>query len=411
MKIKYSLPEIVVFSVAALLPTYLIRFHIGPLPTTVLEIVLVVGILFLIFNLFCHPRAHVSRFGSRHVGGPINNGSSTDQVKIGFPMSLGNDKLLLIGSSLILVATVIGIIVAPDKRAALGIAKAYFWEPMALSWLIIAAKPDKEKIWRAALGGFALSAFVVVIYGLLQYAHPSLIPATWTSERRITSVFDYPNAVALYLAPLVALLLSSPITVALAFFAVVVIVLAKSAGGMVAVAAALFWLGIIKNKTRVATIIAAITAILVVLLLPAAAGLRDQILMRDWSGRVHLIGWKESLAMLKDHPLFGAGLDGFKTVVAPYHHAQGVEIFQYPHNLFLTIWSELGLLGLAGFVLVLIWFFKKTFRRYSLPPTPYSLLFLAAAMLAILVHGLVDVPYFKNDLAMMFWLFITTVAL
>jgi hypothetical protein len=27
-----------------------------------------------------------------------------------------------------------------------------------------------------------------------------------------------------------------------------------------------------------------------------------------------------------------------------------------------------------------------------------------AAMTAILVHGLVDTPYFKNDLAMMFWL-------
>jgi hypothetical protein len=32
-------------------------------------------------------------------------------------------------------------------------------------------------------------------------------------------------------------------------------------------------------------------------------------------------------------------------------------------------------------------------------------------MLTIIVHGLVDGPYFKNDLAMMFWLFIILVAL
>jgi hypothetical protein len=88
---KYSTPEIIVFTVAALLPTYLIRFHIGPLPMTALEVVLVVGILILIFNIFCHPRAHI--------GGPIHIGRPYDQVTIGFtprsagPMSLGDDKL------------------------------------------------------------------------------------------------------------------------------------------------------------------------------------------------------------------------------------------------------------------------------------------------------------------------------
>ena len=29
---------------------------------------------------------------------------------------------------------------------------------------------------------------------------------------------------------------------------------------------------------------------------------------------------------------------------------------------------------------------------------------MASAMIALVVHGLVDVPYFKNDLAMLFWL-------
>ena len=31
---------------------------------------------------------------------------------------------------------------------------------------------------------------------------------------------------------------------------------------------------------------------------------------------------------------------------------------------------------------------------------------LMASMIALLVHGLVDVPYFKNDLAVLFWLLI-----
>ena len=31
---------------------------------------------------------------------------------------------------------------------------------------------------------------------------------------------------------------------------------------------------------------------------------------------------------------------------------------------------------------------------------------LMATMVALLVHGLVDVPYFKNDLSVLFWLIV-----
>jgi len=407
---KYSLPEIIVFAVAALLPTYLLRFHIGPFPTTVLEIILIVAIVAIIINAtITHPTLPYTKGGEdSHLPLRVRGG------RWGYELFWTSNKLLTIGSALILIATVIGIIVAPDKRAALGIAKAYFWEPMALAWLIITApqsasggKPDKEKIWRAVVYGFAVSAGIVIVYGLVQYAHPSFIPATWIAERRVTSVFDYPNAAALYLAPVASLFFAIPFGIIISLLALVVIVLAQSAGGLVAVGAALFFLGVSRKKTRILSVVVAITVALIVLLAPQAAGLRDQIFMRDWSGRVHEIGWKESLAMLRDHPLFGAGLDGFKTVVAPYHHAQGVEIFQYPHNLFLAAWSEIGLIGLMGLITVLIWFFRRIYVLRS----KFYVLCLAAAMLAILVHGLVDVPYFKNDLAMMFWLFIILVAL
>jgi len=411
---KFSLPEIIVFAVAALLPTYLLRFHIGPFPTTVLEVVILVAIGTLAIQKFVIARSE-SRRATRQSRENITMAALFIRLLRRLWPPRNDDALLTIGSVLILIATIVGIIVAPDKRSALGIAKAFFWEPMALAWLIIAAKPDKEKIWRAMLGGFAVSALVVVVYGLLQYTHPALIPTTWRAERRITSVFDYPNAAALFLAPLVALLLSSPATIALAFFAVIVIILAKSAGGLIAVAAALFFLGVTNKKMRVTTMVVAATITIIVLFAPPAAGLREQILLQDWSGRVHVIGWKESLAMLRDHPIFGAGLDGFKTAVAPYHHAQGVEIFQYPHNLFLAIWSELGLLGLLGFVCVFVWLFVASARKRTphptLSPSGARGKYIIAVFIAILIHGLVDVPYFKNDLAMMFWLFIVLVAL
>ena len=53
---KYSLPEIIVFATAAVLPTYLIRFHIGPFPTTLLEVVILVAIVAMIVQI-THPHS------------------------------------------------------------------------------------------------------------------------------------------------------------------------------------------------------------------------------------------------------------------------------------------------------------------------------------------------------------------
>jgi len=41
----------------------------------------------------------------------------------------------------------------------------------------------------------------------------------------------------------------------------------------------------------------------------------------------------------------------------------------------------------------------------------YFIIGLLGAMTAIIIHGLVDVPYFKNDLAAMFWVFLAIMSL
>ncbi len=108
--------------------------------------------------------------------------------------------------------------------------------------------------------------------------------------------------------------------------------------------------------------------------------------------------------MLDDAPVFGAGLSGYPSRIAPYHKADWIEIFQYPHDLFLNFWSETGLIGLAGFLWIVGRFFRQAFalRARGGWIVPAS----TAAMIALLVHGLVDVPYFKNDLAFLFWILV-----
>jgi O-antigen ligase len=66
------------------------------------------------------------------------------------------------------------------------------------------------------------------------------------------------------------------------------------------------------------------------------------------SGRTSI--WQDSLDLLAQHPLWGAGLDGFYGTVG---QTQGIE---YPHNYLLAVASETGLLGLAALTLtVLAW--------------------------------------------------------
>ena len=121
---------------------------------------------------------------------------------------------------------------------------------------------------------------------------------------------------------------------------------------------------------------------------------------------IRLNVWRATLRMLRDHPIFGAGLSGFPTTVEPYRAAVGAQPLQYPHNILLNFWSETGILGVVAFGWLLVQAFRYTllgWRRASRAWRPYHL-GVAVALVAILVHGLVDVPYWKNDLSAEFWI-------
>ncbi len=199
-----------------------------------------------------------------------------------------------------------------------------------------------------------------------------------------------------------------------AALSILAIIFSKTEAAWVGVAAGLFVLCVAQKRTRIPALIGG-AAFLVILL--GFSRFREPILqkltLQDWSGHVHRTQWVETTAMLRDHTIFGAGLSGYPTVFRPYHQATYIEIFQYPHNIVLNFWSELGLLGLLAFIWIMIVFFQQIRRSltYRLPVTGDRLLShgLAAGMLTLAIHGLVDVPYFKNDLAVQFWIFAASI--
>ena len=112
--------------------------------------------------------------------------------------------------------------------------------------------------------------------------------------------------------------------------------------------------------------------------------------------------------------LTGAGLAAYSKKIAPYHqkvNGENIEIFHHPHNIFLTMWVNLGILGLIGFVWILVWFFSVALSRNNLTIGQFNnstiIPFLAASMITLLTTGLVDSPYIKNDLSIFFWALMT----
>ena len=75
----------------------------------------------------------------------------------------------------------------------------------------------------------------------------------------------------------------------------------------------------------------------------------------------------------------------------------------------LNFWTEIGLFGAGIFMAIFGYLVYLAFkiRRINILLSAVLL----AILTAIFVHGLVDVPYFKNDLALLFWILTTYVLL
>ncbi len=380
--VAFAKPRWAFLLFVAFLPTYLIRFPLGGIPTTALEV------LFAILA--------VAWFLKRE--------KRLIDIK-------GWGALLLLWLG---VAT-FQMFVSPDFRAAAGVWKAYFIEPVLFFLMacdMLRTHEERDRALRALAGtAVAIGALALVQHftgwGVPPPFNGVPIPPATEAEFRSTAFYGFPNAIGLFLAPLIPLFLGclwadrkkkilAPFWAGAVIFSGLALVLAESEGAIIGVAAGVVASGVLHPKSRKLALAGTALAAVLLLASPLRPVLLEKATLSDWSGRVRKEIWSETSAMLKDRPLLGAGLSGYKTIFAPYHKAGHIEIFQYPHQLILNFWVELGLAGVVVFLLIMARFFQQALATRAWT--------LAGAGVALLVHGLVDVPYFKNDLAMLFWL-------
>lgn len=375
------------------LPFYLVRFKFGPLPTTALELYLV--ILFAIFL-----------FEGRAQG-----------VVEGWK-NLGRFRLPLIAW---FVTTLIAACISPNILTGLGLWRAYVLEPIGAFFILcsLSSSPSRPILSRHLSKNLFLITIILALWAVVQFTTGHGIPHPWgvsiAEGRRATGPFPYPNALALFVVPIGALALTRLsslrsilplVTVMAAFLACL---LARSDGGLIALGVAtwltLFFLPpLVIRDTRYAIpvrkllmALTALTLLLIALMPKLHQPILRELTFQNWSGKVRMYMWRDTRAMLKDHWFLGAGFGGYPTIFKPYQRTTGIEVFQYPHNILLNFWSETGILGLIAFAGILIaWAtcIRRSNRSRLLP------------LLVLLIHGLIDVPYFKNDLAILFWLLV-----
>jgi O-antigen ligase len=309
----------------------------------------------------------------------------------------------------------VAVIAAPQLFAGLGLWRAYVLEPV-LVFVVLHAVLTEEGQRRRLQRSFLLIVFPLVAWAVVQFMTGQGIPHPWdvsiAAGRRATGPYPFPNALALFVTPIAAYAFAAWVRyprrlLSLATFivSVVGILLVRSDGGLVGLLAAmtLTLLGIRWGRWLVAIGIASVITILG--LVPSIrTALWQELTFQGWSGRVRVWMWTETWQMLKDHWFFGAGFGGYPTVFDPYHKKRFIEIFQYPHTLVFNFWSETGLLGLATFTGIIVTWIRERLQAWRKQRYTDAMIFLAP-LVAILVHGLVDVPYFKNDLALQFWIF------
>jgi O-antigen ligase len=387
--------SIFLFLTILLAPLYVLRLKFGPLPTTLLEVLIIITIVSFTIEKFIKkdtPHQWKRRLFS--------------------PLSYSALALLLV--SLFAVA------ISPNHFQALGLWRAYFLEPV-LIYFVLLTKLREENFSKHFIIAWLGSALWISGLSIYQRLQAVLTPHLSNDPRfgRPLAVFNSSNDVALFVGPLAALSVvvfrfhKALLVVTIILFTAVWV--SGSRGGAIALGSvevflllAFIWCRLSIKWRRITIkvsagvlIIAAIIASRYFFSLNTYQPPPKADYQKSYTDTevVRVCVWQATRSMIIDHSIFGVGLDGFHLTYPKYHTCDN-EDFQYPHNVVLNIWTELGIAGLAVFGWI-YWAAVKTITKSS-----GSILIktaLLSALLYSLIHGLVDVPYFKNDLSLEFW--------
>lgn len=358
-----------------LLPTYLIKINFFGVPTNWLEILILIVCVWALWSKI----------------------KFRDSLKPSFRIAIA---VMIIG---LLLSTLIN----KNYIAGLGIIKGWFVLPILLAVIAKNIIPEEKK--ENIYGALYFSGLTVAAISLAYY-----ILGRITFDDRLQSIFNSPNYLAMYLAP--AIIIGARINGGkhkkfnLAALAVILAAfyLTYSYAAWLSVGAVLLILAAIKGKKSINS--KKISLIIFTIMAVVASqwnnqkfqNLRNPTERSSYSS--HIMIWRSAGKIIADNWLGGIGPGNFQNKYLEYQKYFPPYLewaVPHPHNLYLAWWLYGGVLGLIGFLSMLFLWFKEVLARKEKDIWRWMSL---GIMLYFLLHGLVDTTYFKNDLAVIFWI-------
>ena len=389
--LAYKKPAYAVGLTILMLPTYLFRSYIYFLPFTFLEVciwILAAGYLIGLFK----------------------RNEFKDKKLISYRPQI----------FFILLASTVAIFISPGLASAAGLWKAYFVQPIlffAVFVNVIKTKKDQEII----LWSLGLVATVIATIAIYQkFTGWGIFEPGWTgpNNRRVTSLFTSPNAVGLFLAPVMTIyfgwllseiknLKKSLIKIFVIALGLTAIVFTISQGTWLGLLVAFTFMAFFGWNKKITTTVVVLGTVLILITPVTREKIWPTVTLQDASGQNRLELWSLASDSLLQNPISGNGLLGFATIQNANRDPLKIEPLLYPHNIILNFWTEIGLLGLVAFSWLVVKFFRRGFKKVK--ENKWLILGVMAAMITVMVHGFIDVPYFKNDLAVLFWIIIALI--
>lgn len=348
----------------------------------------------------------------------------------------------------ILILGLLSLLTLADPAFAPDSARAFRWtivEPVLFYFLLTDVVKNRRSLLRVA-DFFVAAGVVVALYGVWQFIQDTNVLDV-EGVSRISSVYQHPNNLALYLGrvtPLAACLAiflpwgwRKLVYMAVTLPLVATLALTFSRGAWVAVVAGMgvallagyrWRQGRVTGGWRIPRWAWAVAAVVVALLaatsIVAYPYLPERVKTLG-SGVLRLELWRSAALMIADHPITGIGPDQFLNQFQSKIVVNGEPVYRYmtkaqaqesftaqPHNIILDYWLTLGIMGVFVLVWLLWGYFREAVNRVKAfsskvgadPVGKALALGLLASMVDFLVHGTVDNSYFLMDLALTFWL-------
>lgn len=351
-----------------LVPAYLLRTAIFGVPTNFWEL----GVIVLMAGAALRPKSVL--FSQR------------------LPRGSGLAIACLLASAIIAAA------ISAEPKVSLGILKGWFVVPMLFAWLAYQVKANQEELISSLVYSGAVSAGWALMAG----------------GPRWQGWYDVPNSLALWLAPIFVLSLWQSLSRRTFTWYVsclligLALVGTQSAMAIVSVLGAIAAWVLINSLSPRRTLIIIFFGLVILSCGYFAWSGRAVYLLQPWlDGQSNSVSvrwqlWRISWDLIKQQPWFGVGLGQFEPAYQARLHeliAQAPSawlpefVFRDPHNWILSFWLNVGALGLISFI---------TMNLLALKNRPLNGPVLA--LICLLIFGLADTVYWKNDLAAQYWI-------